>query len=99
MVKNADIIAFRTTFGKFCPIFSSILSCFARYHLNAQFQINWTIQTENTEGGGGEFGPSWPYQSAKSPACLGSTLFRQGQVFRDPLRFLSITLRASEIIL
>ena len=36
----------------------------------AKFQINCTIQTEITGGGGGGSALPRPYQSAKSPACL-----------------------------
>ena len=45
--------------------------------MHAKFQINWTIQTQITEGGGAESALSPPYQPAKSPACLGLIVFLQ----------------------
>ena len=51
VLKNADI----SILSNFLAIFSNfflISRNFAKYYLHAQFQINWTIQTEITEGGG-----------------------------------------------
>ena len=56
--------------GNFFRSFSSISRHFAKNYLHAKFQINWTIQTEITESA-----LSPPYQSAKSPACLGLIVF------------------------
>ena len=64
------ISAFLTTSWQFFLNFFLISRIFAKYYLHAKFQINWTIQTEITEGGGGGGAALWPYQSAKSPACL-----------------------------
>ena len=36
--------------GNCFPIFFSISRNFTKYYLHAKFQINWTIQTEITEG-------------------------------------------------
>ena len=63
-----------------------------KYYLHAKFQINWTIQTEITEGEGAESALPRPYQSAKSPACLGLTLCSHyiGLIFgpvRKPIRY------------
>ena len=57
--------------GNFFQIFFSISRNFTKYYLHAKFQINWTIQTEIR--GGAESALPRPYQSAKSPACLGLT--------------------------
>ena len=44
--KNADI----SILSNFLAICFSITTNFANYYLRAKFQINWTIQTEITEG-------------------------------------------------
>ena len=51
--KNADISVLKKLPGNFFRIFFSISRNIAKYYLHAKFQINWTIQTEITEGGGG----------------------------------------------
>ena len=70
--KNADI----SILSNFLTLFSDFFSIsrnFTKYYLHAKFQINWTIQTEITEGGRICPPPPQPYQSAKSPVCLGLT--------------------------
>ena len=50
VLKNADI----RILSNFLAIFSDFFSIsrnFTKYYLHAKFQINWTIQTEITEGG------------------------------------------------
>ena len=59
--KNADI-SILSNFLAFFPIFFSISRHFAKYYLQGKFQINWTIQTKITVGGGESAVP--PYQSA-----------------------------------
>ena len=65
--KNADIGNLSNFLAIIFEFFFSILRNFTKYYLLAEFQIHWTIQTEITEGGGGQI----PYQSAKSLSCLG----------------------------
>ena len=74
--KNAGIIILSNFLAIF-PMFFSTSRNFAKYYLHAKFHINWTIQTDITEGGGGERGSSdlpRPYKSAKSLAYLGLKL-------------------------
>ena len=47
--KNADISILSNFLAIFFKVFS-ILRNFTKYYLHAKFQINWTIQTEITEG-------------------------------------------------
>ena len=49
VLKNANI----SILSKFLTIFLLISRNFAKRYLHAKFQINWTIQTEITEGGVG----------------------------------------------
>ena len=70
VIKNADVSVLRMFLAIFFYFFFWILRNFTKYYLHAKFQINWTIQTEITEGEGESTLPR-PYQSAKSPACLG----------------------------
>ena len=68
--KNTDI----SILSNFLAIFSDFFSIsrnFTKYYLHAKFQINWSIQTEITEGGRICPPPLQPYQSAKRLACLG----------------------------
>ena len=67
--KNADISILSNLLAIFFKFFLYIENL-AKYYLHANFKINWTIQTEIT-GGGAESAIPQPYQSAKSPACLG----------------------------
>ena len=62
--KNANISILRNFF----QFFFSISINFIKYYLYAEFQINWTIQTEITEGA--ESVLAQPYQSAKSSSGL-----------------------------
>ena len=66
--KNADISVLSNFLAIFFRILFSISRNFTKYYLHAKFQVNWTIQTEITEG---ESALARPYQSAKNPACLG----------------------------
>ena len=54
--------------GNFFRIFFSVSRSFTNYYLHAKFQINWTIQTEITEGGGGA--------ESAIPICKNPGLFR-----------------------
>ena len=67
--KNADISVLSNFLAIFFKYFSRYREIFAKYYLHAKFQINWTIQTEITEGA--ESALPRQYQSVKSPACLG----------------------------
>ena len=69
LLRNVDSSILSNCPGFFLQIFSSISRNFTKYYLHAKFQINWTIQTEITEGGKMPPTPQ-PYQSAESPACL-----------------------------
>ena len=72
VLKHADIRDLSNFLAFFFQIFFSISRNSTKYHLHTKFQINWTIRTEITEGGGGQNLPlPCPYQSAKNPACLG----------------------------
>ena len=77
VLKNADISVLGNFLAIFFLNFFSISRNFTKYDLHAKFQINWTIQTEITEGGAESVLPR-PYQSAKSRACVGlnEKLFR-----------------------
>ena len=70
--KNADI----SVLSNFLAFFSNFSLYRKIYQILSTRQISdWTIQTEITDGGGGaESALPWPYQSAKSPACLGLIL-------------------------
>ena len=51
VVKNADISVLSNFLAIFFEFFS-ISRNFTKYYLHAKFQINWSIQTEITGGGG-----------------------------------------------
>ena len=71
------ISAFWATSWQFFSNFFPISRNFTKFYLHSKFQVNWTIQTEIIiEGVGAESALPRPYQSAKSPACLGLKLFQ-----------------------
>ena len=51
--KTADFSVLSNFLAIFLLIFFSISRNFTKYYIHAKIQINWTIQTEITEGGGG----------------------------------------------
>ena len=52
VLKNADF-SILSNFLAIFSIFFAISRTFAKYHIHAEFQINWISQTDITEGGGG----------------------------------------------
>ena len=75
--KNADI----SVLSNFLAIFFSISRTFTKYYLHAKFQINWTIQTEISEGGRICPPPSIPI--CKKPGLFRVKLFlKRGSGYR-----------------
>ena len=52
VLKNVDISILSNFLAVFFQIFFSISRNFAKYSLHAKFQVNWTIETKITGGGG-----------------------------------------------
>ena len=67
--KNADISILSNFLAKFSN-FLSISRNSAIYYLHAKFQINWTIQIEITEGGGGRICPGLAIPICKKPGLF-----------------------------
>ena len=70
--KNADISILSNFLAIFFSNLISVSRNFTNYHLRVKFQINWTIQTEITWGGGGGQNLS----SKAIPICKKPGLFR-----------------------
>ena len=73
VLKNAAISILSKSLVIFSQFSLSSYINFAKCYPYAKFQVNWIIQTEITEGQGGEGAESasGPYQFPKSQGCLG----------------------------
>ena len=77
VLKNADINILRN----FQLIFSNFFLDIEKFYQalsTCQISDQFNYPNRNYEGGGAESALPWPYQSAKSPACLELSLFQPG---------------------